>query len=116
MQKVQKFYTQEFKREAVRLVQTSDKPISQVARKLGISHSSIPEWRKALAEHSPEALAGSGHQTALGEENRRRKRELERTQQEHDTLKKQRPSSRTASCEVLSRGSLSRGLSRQRPL
>ena len=53
MQKVQKTYTQEFKREAVRLAQTSGKPIAQVARELGISDSSIHQWRKELAEHSP---------------------------------------------------------------
>src|SRR2546425_24462 len=51
MQKVQKTYTQEFKREAVRLAQTSGKSIAQVARELGISDSSIHQWRKELAEH-----------------------------------------------------------------
>jgi len=39
--KVQKTYTREFKEEAVRLVQTSGKPIAQVARELGISDTSI---------------------------------------------------------------------------
>ena len=72
MQKVQKTYTQEFKREAVRLVQTSGKSIAQIARELGISDSSIHQWRKELAEHGPEAFPGSGHQTAVEEENRRR--------------------------------------------
>jgi len=79
MQKVQKTYTQEFKREAVRLAQSSGKPIAQVARELGISDSSIHQWRKELAEHGPEAFPGRGQQTALEEENRRLKRELERT-------------------------------------
>src|SRR5437764_6898975 len=79
MQKVQKTYPQEFKREAVRLAQSSGKPIAQVARELGISDSSIHQWRKELAEHGSEAFPGSGHQTALEEENRRLKRELERT-------------------------------------
>src|SRR5579863_9529602 len=88
MQKVQKTYTQEFKREAVRLAQTSGKPIAQVARELGISDSSIHQWRKELAEHGAEAFPGSGHRTALEEENRRLKRELERTRQERDILKK----------------------------
>ena len=36
MTKVQKTYTAEFKHEAVRLAQTSGKPIDQVARELGI--------------------------------------------------------------------------------
>ncbi len=72
-------YTQEFKREAVRLAQTSGKPMTQIARELGISDASIHQWRKELAEQGPEAFPGSGHQTALEEENRRLKRELERT-------------------------------------
>ena len=64
MHKVQKTYTPEFKREAVRLAQTSGKPIAQVARELGISGTSIQKFRKELTEHGPEAFPGSGHQTA----------------------------------------------------
>lgn len=64
MKKVQKTYTAEFKREAVRLAQTSGKPIAQVARELGISDTSIHQWRKDLAAHGDEAFPGSGHQTA----------------------------------------------------
>ena len=64
MAKVQKTYTIEFKREAVRLAQTSGKPIAQVARELGISDTSIHQWRKRL------------------------KRELEIVKQERDILKK----------------------------
>ncbi len=75
MHKVQKTYTPEFKREAVRLAQTSGKSITQVARELGISDTSIPQGRKGLAEHGPEAFPGSGHQTAQEEEIRRLKRE-----------------------------------------
>ena len=112
MAKVQKTYTLEFKREAVRLAQMSGKSIAQVARELGISDSSIHQWRKELAEHGAEAFPGSGHQTALEEENRRLKRELERTRQERDILKKQSVSSRTASCEVPGCGRLSQGVSR----
>ena len=88
MQKTQKTYTAEFKREAVRLAQTSGKPITHIARELGISDTSIHQWRKELAEHSVEAFPGSGHQAALEEENRRLKRELERVRQERDILKK----------------------------
>lgn len=90
MQKVQKTYTVEFKREAVRLTQTSGKPIAQVARELGISDTSIPEWRKELTEHGPEAFPGSGHQPAQEEDIRRLKRELESVKQECDILNKVR--------------------------
>lgn len=88
MQKTQKTYTAEFKREAVRLAQSSGKPITHIARELGISDASIHQWRKELADHGTEAFPGSGHQTALEEENRRLKRELERVKQERDILKK----------------------------
>ena len=46
MEKTQKTYTPELKREAVRLVQTSGKPITQIARELGIADTSIHQWRK----------------------------------------------------------------------
>jgi transposase len=85
---MQKTYSPEFKREAVRLAQTSGKPIAQVARELGISDTSIHQWRKELAARGQDAFPGSGHQTALEEENRRLKRELERVQKERDILKK----------------------------
>lgn len=88
MHKAQKTYTAEFKREAVRLAQTSGKPITQVACELGISDTSIHQWRKELTEHGALAFPGSGHQTALEEENRRLKRELERVRQERDIFKK----------------------------
>jgi transposase len=88
MHKVQKTYTAELKREAVRLAQTSGKPIAQVARELGISDTRVQQWRKELSEHGPEAFPGSGHQTAQEEELRRLKRELDRVQKERDILKK----------------------------
>ncbi len=88
MGKAQKVYTKEFKEEAVRLVQTSGKPITQIARELGVSDSAIHNWRKELAEHGTEAFPGKGHQSPLEEEIVRLKRELERVQQERDILKK----------------------------
>jgi len=67
MKKVQKIYTAEFKREAVRLACRSSAPIAQVARELGISDTSIHQWRKELAAHGDDAFPGSGHQTAQEE-------------------------------------------------
>ena len=58
MAKEQKTYTAEFKREAVRLAQTSGKPIAQVARELGISDTSIHQWRKELAAHGGFRISG----------------------------------------------------------
>jgi len=88
MQKVQKTYTSELKRETVRLAQTSGNPIAQGARELGISDTSMHQWRKELAALGPEAFPGSRHQTAQEEEIRRLKGELEVVKQERDILKK----------------------------
>ena len=88
MPKQQKTYTREFKQEAVRLVKSSGKPLSQIARDLGVSETALSNWSKQLAEQGEQAFPGSGHQTAEQEEIRRLKRELEVTRQERDILKK----------------------------
>src|SRR5688500_6965303 len=41
-----KRYPQEFKREAVELLRTSGRPLSQIARELGVSAESLRLWRK----------------------------------------------------------------------
>ena len=71
MVKQQKFYTKEFKLEAVRLVKSSGKPMSQVARELGVSDSALYHWSKQLADQGEQAFLGSRHQTAQEEELRR---------------------------------------------
>src|SRR6266571_6963866 len=88
MGKQQKIYTREFKVEAVQLVKSSGKPMSQVARELGISDSALYHWSKQLADQGEQAFPGSVHQTAQEEEIRRLKQELEVTRQERDILKK----------------------------
>ena len=72
----------------MQLAQTSGKPIAQVARELGMSDTSIHQWRKEFTEHGSEAIPGSGHQTAQEEEIRRLKRDVDRVQKERDILKK----------------------------
>src|SRR6266571_1898713 len=88
MAKQQKTYTKEFKLEAVQLVKSSGKPMSEIARELGISDSALYHWSKQLADQGEQAFPGSGHQTAQEEEIRRLKQELEVTRQERDILKK----------------------------
>lgn len=88
MQKTQRTFTKEFKVEAVQLVKTSGKSMSQIARDLGIADSTLHHWCKLFSEHGVQAFPGSGHQTPQEEEIRRLKRELEVTRQERDILKK----------------------------
>ena len=88
MPRQQRTYAKEFKEEAVRLVQTSGKSMSQVARDLGISDSVLSHWCQQAKTHGAEAFPGSGHQTAQEEEIRRLKREVALAQQECAILKK----------------------------
>jgi transposase len=87
MPKEQRTFTKEFKLEAVRLVQTSGKSITQVAR-VEIADSTLHHWCKLEASQGEQAFPGSEHQTAQEEELRRLKRQLAVVRQERDILKK----------------------------
>jgi transposase len=80
-------YTEEFKREAVRLVRESAHPVAQVARDLGISDNVLYRW---TAQHRQAAAHGTTRvaQRAEAEELTRVKRELARVTQERDFLKR----------------------------
>ena len=88
MGKTQRTYTREFKQQAVQLFETSGKSKTEIARDLGISDSALSKWCKEFGEHGEEAFPGKGHQTAIEEENRSLKREIEILRQERDILKK----------------------------
>lgn len=59
MAKEQRTFTREFKVEAVRLAETSGKPIAELARELGVSDSTIHNWRQELAQHGKDAFPES---------------------------------------------------------
>lgn len=83
-----KTYTREFKIEAVQLAERSGKPITQIARELGIHPNTLYKWRDQLTTDGDEAFPGRGNLKASAEETRRLRRELERVRQERDILKK----------------------------
>lgn len=78
-------YPLEFKSEAVRLVRSSDKSVSQVTKELGVSDNSLRNWvRQAeIDEGNREGLT-----TDEREELKRLRRENKLLQQERDFLKK----------------------------
>jgi transposase len=88
MQKTQRTYTREFKVEAVQLAKSSEKPLTQIARDLGIADSTLHHWCKQFSEQGEQAFPGSGHQMPHEEEIRNLKRENEILRQERDILKK----------------------------
>ncbi|MBR7830752.1 transposase [Actinospica sp. MGRD01-02] len=40
-------YSAEFRTDAVALVRSSDRPLAQVARDLGVNHETLRQWVKA---------------------------------------------------------------------
>lgn len=84
----QRIFTREFKLEAVRLSESSEKTVAQIARDLGVPERVLYRWRHELREQAERAFPGKGHQSELEEENRRLRRELEVLKQEREILKK----------------------------
>ena len=76
--------TDEFKREAVRLVETSGRTIGQVADDLGIGKSTLGKW---LTKHREAELLSGPHEDTARELARLRK-ENEILRAERDLLKK----------------------------
>jgi transposase len=87
MEKRQKF-TAEFKREAVRLLQTSGKPAAVVARELGIPRNRIYKWAEDAGQKGDAAFRGAGRPKAADDELSVLKRENMRLQEEIEILKK----------------------------
>jgi transposase len=61
-------FSPEFKREAVRLAEQTDGPITQVARELGIRVNQIYKWRRQIKEKQDAAFPGSGRRAAKEDE------------------------------------------------
>lgn len=83
-------HSEEFKREAVRLLNESEKSLHQQARELGIHPSTLWAW-KAKIDHendpvTEDSLAGT--LLTKDEEIRRLRKELATAREERDFLKK----------------------------
>jgi transposase len=86
-------FTDEFKQEAVSLLASSGRPLTQIATELGIQPSMLRSWRGTVngavlrmsgAAGPATAVAASAEQSEI----RRLRRDLERAQMERDILKK----------------------------
>ena len=81
-------FSKEFKLEAIRLAEASDKPVTQVARELGIRVNQIGKWKQQLEAKQEDAFPGHGKQLGKDAEIARLKRELAAAQEENEFLKK----------------------------
>jgi transposase len=81
-----KTYTEAFKREAVQFMETSGKPVAQLARDLGVNDNNLYRWRGlygSQAQSNP-----TGNMSEMEAELKRLWRENEVLRQEREILKK----------------------------
>jgi transposase len=83
-------FTREFKREAVRLAESGDRPVAQVANDLGIDQSVLRRWIMQHKQDREQSFPGKGRLKERDEEIRRLERELARVKEERDILKNHR--------------------------
>ena len=85
-QRFQRPYPPEFRREAVRLLETSGRSIPQVAAELGVSGESLRNWRKQ--DQLDRGEREDGLSSDEREELRRLKRQVRQLEQEREILKR----------------------------
>jgi transposase len=80
-------FSEEFKRDAVRLVVAEGYTIKSAAIAVGVSEPSLRAWHAKLAP-PPEPCGENATVTELREENQRLRRQLKRAELEREILKK----------------------------
>ena len=85
------YFTKEFKLEAVRLLEESKKPASDLARELGVRRNQLYKWKETFDKNGSEAFPGHGNRSgkeSQATEIARLKRELAQTKEDVEILKK----------------------------
>lgn len=83
-----KIYSEEFKRDAIRLQETSGKSIGAIEKELGLSHNLLRQWKQRYQVNNETDELERSELEQLKAELRQAKRELEIVRQERDILKK----------------------------
>ena len=81
-------FTKEFKEEALRLVSSGKRTVTEVASSLGVHQSLLSKWVRAQKEEGTEAFRGNGTRTAADEELWRLRNANKQLSQELEFLKK----------------------------
>jgi transposase len=82
-------YTKEFKLEAIRLMNESDRPASSIAMELGIRRNQLYKWKAQMAKTGDVASSKKGRPMKEDQsEVARLRQELKRLKEENEILKK----------------------------
>jgi transposase-like protein len=83
-----KTYSEEFKLETLRLLESSGSPVAQLERELGLSHGLLRNWRKRYQVNKDNGALERSEGEQLQAEIRRLQRENAVLRQEREILKK----------------------------
>ena len=86
--KKRKKFTRDFKRETVRMIVDDERNVSDLAVDLDVHINTLYRWVTEFRENGQDSFPGNGNLPPADAEIRRLKRELARTRQERDILKK----------------------------
>jgi transposase len=81
-------YTDEFKREAVRLVTDQGYGVTEAARNLGINAKMLGRWKRQAERHTSGCMGGNGQMSAEHDEFLQLHKEVKRLRMEREILKK----------------------------
>lgn len=82
-------YTKEYKKEAVRLLELGEKPVSELAMELGVKRTLLYRWRDQFRAKGEAAFSGGGRpRNDQLSEIAQLKKELKEVKEERDILKK----------------------------
>ena len=84
-----KRFTKEFKIEALRMMEESERPSTEIAMKLGIRRNQLYKWKEELEKKGAAAFPRRGRPVkAAQSETSRLKQENKRLKEENEILKK----------------------------
>ncbi len=83
-----RYFSREFKRDAVQLVTEKKMPVGKVAQELDIHPNLLHLWKRKFFKEGEKAFSGKGRVTPERAEIRRLRKDLERIKEERDILKK----------------------------
>jgi transposase len=81
-------YTEQFRKDAVALVLSSDSPLRQVARDLGVNHETLRGWVRAAERETARRPAGSELSLSERDELRKLRARVRELELEKDILRK----------------------------
>jgi transposase len=78
-------YPEQFRRDAIELANSSDRPLRQIARELGVNHETLRSWVNVAKQA---AEAGPAEDPAAADEVTRLRKQVAELQKEKEILRK----------------------------